>query len=60
LGIRLDPAANGTGPAERHISTVDSEIAVWVVPTDEERQIATETARRLDLPGWSLTGTPHG
>jgi acetate kinase len=58
LGIQLDPNANQSGPAERRISTMESQVAVWVVPTDEERQIAAETARRLELPGWSTRRTP--
>jgi acetate kinase len=41
LGIRLDTGAN-----ERHaprISTADSRVTVWVVPTDEELVIARHT-----------------
>jgi len=42
LGIRLDPAANEAhGP---RISSEDSRVSVWVVPTDEERMIAIHTA----------------
>ncbi len=52
LGIRLDAAANAGGPAERCVSTVDSATQVWVVPTDEEREIARQVAAVLDLPGW--------
>ena len=38
LGIRLDPAANlGGGP---RISTGDSPVSVWVIPTNEELMIA--------------------
>ena len=43
LGIRLDPAANRahrSGAAR--VSTADSEVAVFVVPTNEEWQIARE------------------
>ena len=47
LGIAVDPARNATGPAERVISHVDSPVTVCVVPTDEERAIADETAALL-------------
>ena len=41
LGIRLDPAANvGGGP---RISTADSPVSVWVIPTNEELMIARHT-----------------
>ncbi len=49
LGARLDPGANADGDAERRISTVDSAIAVWVVPTDEEREIARATLGALGV-----------
>jgi acetate kinase len=39
LGLRLDAAANADGPAERLVSSADSSAPVWVVPTDEEREI---------------------
>jgi acetate kinase len=38
LGIRLDPDANRSGRPK--ISTRDSDVAVWVIPTDEDRIIA--------------------
>ncbi|HYN66788.1 MAG TPA: acetate kinase [Ornithinibacter sp.] len=40
LGLRLDASANAEGPAERRVSSADSSSPVWVVPTDEEREIA--------------------
>lgn len=41
LGVRVDPAANARhGP---RISTADSAIAAWVIPTDEEGVIARQT-----------------
>lgn len=40
FGAVLDPAADGRG--ERVVSTAGSELAVLVIPTDEERQIALE------------------
>ncbi|WP_326533083.1 acetate/propionate family kinase [Pseudorhodoferax sp.] len=44
LGIRLDEQANRTRGAAR-ISTPDSPVAAWVLPTDEEAVIARHTAR---------------
>ena len=41
LGVRLDPMANGVGHGR--ISGSDSRVAVWVIPTDEERVIAEHT-----------------
>lgn len=41
LGIKLDAQANAAG-AER-ISAAGSSVAVWVIPTDEERMIARQT-----------------
>jgi acetate kinase len=42
LGVELDEAANADGPPERLVSTATSRIPVWVVPTDEELEIARE------------------
>ena len=50
LGLTLDPAANADGPAERRVSGEDSTAQVWVVPTDEEREIARATVQLLDVP----------
>ena len=41
LGIRLDPVANVDGGPR--ISTVDSPVSVWVIPTNEELIIARHT-----------------
>lgn len=41
LGVRLDPTANASG--NDCISASDSRVAVWVIPTDEERMIARHT-----------------
>ena len=38
LGVRLDQAANAAGAGR--ISSADSAIAVWVIPTDEQKMIA--------------------
>jgi len=48
LGINLDPDANEQGKAR--ISTATSRVAVWVIPTDEERMIARYTIRTLAMP----------
>ncbi len=47
LGVRLDPVANSTGSGERRISTPDSPVQVWVIPTDEEGLIAQATVNCL-------------
>ncbi|WDP90245.1 MAG: acetate kinase [Desulfobacter sp.] len=48
LGIEIDMEKNNTRDSEPHtITTEKSRIPVWVVPTDEERQIAVETAEVL-------------
>jgi acetate kinase len=44
LGIRLDAAANLAGGPR--ISTADSPVSVWVVPTNEELMIARHTLAR--------------
>lgn len=41
LGIVLDPAANAGQPGR--ISSPDSSVEVWVIPTDEEAMIAHHT-----------------
>jgi acetate kinase len=51
LGIAVDPDRNGGGDAARLISPDGSRVRVCVVPTDEERAIAQETARLLGLRG---------
>lgn len=44
LGIKLNEAANTVRGEELLLSTLDSTIPVWVVPTNEELRIARETA----------------
>lgn len=45
LGVRLDHAANAAAIGRRAvISTPDSDVAIMVVPTDEEYEIARQTA----------------
>jgi acetate kinase len=47
LGIKLDQSANEKRGPE--ISTADSSVSVWVIPTNEELMIARHTARLLGL-----------
>jgi acetate kinase len=49
LGVQLDYDANDQGGPR--ISRRASRVAVWVVPTDEERMIAEHTRRVLGLDG---------
>ncbi|MBO5483744.1 MAG: acetate kinase [Lachnospiraceae bacterium] len=44
LGIKLNEEANTVRGEELLISTPDSKVPVWVVPTNEELKIARETA----------------
>ncbi|MCE2526972.1 MAG: acetate kinase [Actinomycetia bacterium] len=44
MGLVLDASRND-GRGERRISTDDSPISIWVIPTDEESLIARDTAR---------------
>lgn len=43
LGIKIDKAKNNVRGQEAEISTDDSRVKVWVVPTDEEIVIARDT-----------------
>lgn len=43
MGVKLDLDANNTRGEDKEISTVDSKIKVWVVPTNEELVIARDT-----------------
>jgi acetate kinase len=45
LGVRLDPAANAEG--RTRISSADSAVAAFVIPTDEELMIAQHTLALL-------------
>jgi acetate kinase len=45
LGVRLDPAANAAGGPL--ITSIESPVSAWVIPTDEERMIAIHTRRLL-------------
>ena len=43
LGLRLNGVANETG--EQCISDADSRVSAWVIPTNEERVVASDTKR---------------
>ena len=45
MGVKIDAQANNMRGEEKEISTPDSKIKVYVVPTNEELMIAKETAR---------------
>jgi acetate kinase len=47
LGIEIDAAANENRATE--ISTAQSKISVWVIPTNEELMIAHHTGELLGL-----------
>lgn len=48
FGIELDPARNESGSHDaRKISTDDSRVAILVVPTDEEAEIAAQTLQLI-------------
>ena len=47
LGITLDKEANNVRGKERRISTPESNVEVWIVPTNEELAIARETVALL-------------
>ena len=44
LGVKIDPELNKKRGTEMLISTPDSKVQVWVVPTNEELMIAQDTA----------------
>ena len=44
LGVKLDPEKNKIRGEEAVISTPDSKVTVWVIPTNEELMIAQDTA----------------
>jgi acetate kinase len=45
LGLRLDTAANNSG--QTRISTPDSQVSAWVIPTNEELMIARQVFATL-------------
>ena len=48
MGIKLDAEKNNTRGKELCISTPDSKVQVWVVPTNEELMIAQDTAELVN------------
>ncbi|MBI3836443.1 MAG: acetate/propionate family kinase [Planctomycetia bacterium] len=48
LGIVLDPAANAAAQGETKISSPNSRIQIWVVPTNEEIIVARQTKQFLE------------
>ena len=58
LGLHLDAALNTSGSGIRRISTEDSPVAVLVVPTDEESEIARQTLALLSTGRAHLTRAP--
>lgn len=48
LGIRYDDAGNQRGGPR--ITTEDSAVSAWVIPTDEEKMIAIHTRDVLTAP----------
>ena len=49
LGVKLDEKLNDTFSDERIISTPDSKIQVWIIPTNEEVMIARDTVRIANI-----------
>ena len=47
MGVYIDLEANNMRGEEKVISTPDSKVKVWVIPTNEELMIAKETARLI-------------
>ena len=43
LGVKIDEKLNDTFSDERRISTPDSKMEIWIVPTNEELLIARDT-----------------
>ncbi len=44
MGVKIDPELNNNRGKEMKISTPDSAVEVWIVPTNEELMIAQDTA----------------
>ena len=44
MGVEIDPELNGNRGKEMLISTPNSKVQVWIVPTNEELMIAQDTA----------------
>ena len=48
MGVKIDPEANKVRGKEMKISTPDSKVQVWVIPTNEELMIAQDTAELVN------------
>ena len=48
LGVKIDPEKNTIRGKEAIISTDDSKVTVWVIPTNEELMIAQDTAELVN------------
>ncbi len=48
LGVKIDPERNNVRGKETLISTDDSKVQVWVIPTNEELMIAQDTAELVN------------
>lgn len=48
LGVKIDPEKNSKRGKEMCISTPDSKVQVWVIPTNEELMIAQDTAELVN------------
>ena len=48
MGVKIDPELNGNRGKEMKISTADSSVEVWIVPTNEELMIAQDTAELVN------------
>ncbi len=48
LGVKIDPEKNSQRGKEMCISTPDSKVQVWVIPTNEELMIAQDTAELVN------------
>ncbi len=53
-GIELDPQLNATARGETRISTPDSRVQVWTVPTNEEIVVARQTVEAVQSQGSSV------
>ena len=48
MGVKIDPEKNQVRGKETLISTPDSKVQVWVIPTNEELMIAQDTAELVN------------
>jgi acetate kinase len=51
FGIELDPALNASGAADRLVSTQQSRVQIWTVPTNEEIVVARQAKELLETMG---------